>query len=94
MTRRFTDLSTLVSAGRAGKGVPGSRGEVLEALLRKRAAAWRGGLSDLESKLRNQILWSLPIEAPEEPPRSKAGATEDEVPPVAQKVTRRRKSAG
>ena len=64
MTKRRTDLSSLVSSGRVGKGVPTSREEVLAALLRKRAAAWRGGLADLEAKLRNQILWSLPIEAP------------------------------
>jgi len=64
MTKRSTDLSSLVSSGRVGKGVPTSREEVLAALLRKRAAAWRGGLADLEAKLRNQILWSLPIEAP------------------------------
>ena len=67
MPRRVKDLSSLISAGRAGKGVPVSREEVLAALLRKRAAAWRGGLDDLEAKLRNQILWSLPIEAPEDP---------------------------
>ena len=56
MTKRSTDLSSLVSSGRVGKGVPTSREEVLAALLRKRAAAWRGGLADLEAKLRNQIL--------------------------------------
>lgn len=61
------DLASLVSAGRAGKGVPASREEVLEALLRKRAAAWRGGMDDLEAKLRNQILWSLPVEKPVAP---------------------------
>ena len=66
MTKRSTDLSSLVSSGRVGKGVPTSREEVLAALLRKRAAAWRGGLADLEAKLRNQILWSLPIEVPED----------------------------
>jgi hypothetical protein len=61
------DLASLVSAGRAGKGIPASREEVLEALLRKRAAAWRGGMDDLEAKLRNQILWSLPVEKPAAP---------------------------
>ena len=67
MPKRAKDLSSLISEGRAGKGVPASRGEVLAALLRKRAAAWQGGLEDLESKLRNQILWSLPVETPDEP---------------------------
>jgi len=66
MAKRRTDLSHLVSSGRVDKGVPSSREEVLAALLRKRAAAWRGGLADLEAKLRNQILWSLPIEVPED----------------------------
>ena len=64
MSKRPKDLASLVSEGRVGKGVPASREQVLEALLRKRAAAWRGGLDDLEAKLRNQILWSLPVEKP------------------------------
>jgi hypothetical protein len=54
------------SAGRASKGVPQSRAEVLATLLRKRAAAWQGGLIDLESQLRSQIHWALPIENPAE----------------------------
>lgn len=64
MSKPINDLSSLVSAGRAGKGVPANRSEVLAALLRKRAAAWRSGLSELEARLRNQILWSLPVESP------------------------------
>ena len=64
MSKSINDLSRLVSAGRAGKGVPANRSEVLAALLRKRAAAWRSGLSELEARLRNQILWSLPVESP------------------------------
>lgn len=67
MAKRSKDLSSLISEGRAGKGVPASRGEVLAALLRKRAAAWQSGFDDLEAKLRNQILWSLPVETPDEP---------------------------
>ena len=67
MSRRHSDLSSLVSSGRAEKGVPKSRAEVLAALLRKRAVAWQSGLSDLEARLRNQISWSLPIENPAEP---------------------------
>jgi hypothetical protein len=70
--KRVKDLSGLISEGRAGKGVPASRGEVLAALLRKRAAAWQGGLEDLEAKLRNQILWSLPVETPDEPAEAEA----------------------
>ena len=66
MPRRHSDLSSLISSGRAEKGVPKSRAEVLAALLRKRAVAWQSGLSDLEARLRNQISWSLPIERPDE----------------------------
>ena len=66
MSKSLKDLSGLVSAGRAGKGIPGSRSEVLAALLRKRATAWRSGLSELEARLRNQILWALPIETPQD----------------------------
>lgn len=64
MSKSINDLSGLVSAGRVRRGIPASRSEVLVALLRKRAAAWRGGLSELEARLRNQILWSLPVESP------------------------------
>jgi hypothetical protein len=67
MARRVKDLSELISERRAGKGVPASRSDVLAALLRKRAAAWQGGMDDLEAKLRNQILWSLPVENPDSP---------------------------
>ena len=66
MSKSLKDLSGLVSAGRARKGVPASRSEVLAALLRKRATAWRSGLSDLEGRLRSQILWALPIETPQD----------------------------
>lgn len=55
-------LSRAVARGRADKGVPRSRAEVLVALLRKRAEAHRQGLHGHERKLRNQISWSLPIE--------------------------------
>ena len=82
MAKRRTDLSSLVSSGRAAKGVPTSREEVLAALLRKRAAAWQGGLADLEAKLRSQILWSLPIEMPEDR-AAEAGATAGDGPSSA-----------
>ena len=69
--RRVADLSFMLSRavdrGRAEKGVPRSRVEILAALLRKRAEAFRQGLSDQERKLRNQILWSLPIHPVTEP---------------------------
>ena len=54
-------LSRAVAGGRAEKGVPRSRAEILAALLRKRAEAHRHGLDDQEQKLRDQIRWALPI---------------------------------
>lgn len=50
--------------GRAEKGVPKTRAEILLSLLRKRAEAHRHGLDDQERKLREQIAWALPIEEP------------------------------
>ena len=67
----MTDLSFMLSRaidqGRAEKGVPRSRAEILASLLRKRAEAHRQGLNDQERKLRNQIKWALPIHPAEEP---------------------------
>jgi len=57
-------LSRALANGRAGKGAPKNRAEVLVALLRKRAEAHRQGLRDHEQKLREQIVWALPIEEP------------------------------
>jgi hypothetical protein len=59
-------LSRAVSRGRAEKGVPRSRAQILVSLLRKRAEAHRRGLRDHEQKLRDQITWSLPIQDGEE----------------------------
>jgi len=57
-------LSRALAKGRADKGVPRSRAEILAALLRKRAEAHRHGLHDHERKLRDQISWALPVEEP------------------------------
>lgn len=59
-------LSRALNKGRADKGVPRTRAEVLVGLLRKRAEAHRLGQNDHERKLRDQITWSLPIEDGEE----------------------------
>jgi hypothetical protein len=80
VSKSINDLSSLVSGGRSGKGVPASRSEILAALLRKRATAWRSGLSDLEARLRNQILWSLPVERPVDEPTDD-NAKSGDVPP-------------
>lgn len=60
-------LSRAVDRGRAEKGVPRSRAEILATLLRKRAEAHRQGLDEQERKLRDQIRWALPIHPAEEP---------------------------
>ena len=63
-------LSRAVASGRADKGVPKNRSEILLALLRKRAEAHRQGLSGQEQRLRDQIRWALPlhdVEPREEP---------------------------
>ena len=60
-------LSRAVAKGRAGKGAPGTRAQILAGLLRKRAEAHRHGLHDHERRLRDQISWALPIEEPADP---------------------------
>lgn len=60
-------LSRAVASGRADKGVPRNRAEILVALLRKRAEAHRQGLCAQEQRLRDQIKWSLPVHDGEEP---------------------------
>jgi hypothetical protein len=55
-------LARAVARGRADKGVPKSRSQILLRLLRKRAEAHRLGLTEHEQKLRDQISWALPIE--------------------------------
>lgn len=77
MPKNVNDLSSLISSGRARRGVPANRAEVLVSLLRKRAVAWRGGMVDLEARLRNQILWSLPVEKPED---RETGDAKDDAP--------------
>jgi hypothetical protein len=80
--RRVADLSFMLSRavdrGRAEKGVPRSRVEILATLLRKRAEAHRRGLGDQERKLRSQIRWALPIHPGEEPtPEPEANLSAD-----------------
>jgi hypothetical protein len=66
----MTDLSFLLSRavnkGRANRGVPKSRQNILLGLLNKRAEAHRQGLHDQEQLLREQIRWALPMNEPEE----------------------------
>lgn len=54
-------LAKAVAAGRRTRWRPMTREQVLARLLVKRAAAHQAGLGDLETSLRKQISWSLPI---------------------------------
>ena len=58
-------LAGAVSAGRKRRGAAENREEVLARLLKKRAAAHRAGLDDLERIMRDQIEWSLPVQKPD-----------------------------
>ena len=55
-------LSRALAQGRATPPPPQTRADLLVTLLRKRAAAHNAGAADLESLLRDQIRWALPIE--------------------------------
>ena len=61
MSRLSYRLAKAVSDGRAARGRPSSREEVLSRLLVKRAMAHQSGLLDLEAALRGQIAWALPV---------------------------------
>ena len=66
MSRLSFTLAKALAGGRKAKGRPGSREEVLARLLMKRAAAKQAGLKKLEAQLREQIVWSLPVQNPED----------------------------
>jgi hypothetical protein len=67
---QLTDLSFMLSRavarGRCDRGVPKSRQQILLGLLNKRAEAHRQGLTGQEKMLREQILWALPVNEPED----------------------------
>ena len=56
-------LSAALSKGREAR--PLTRERILADLLNKRAAARQAGLADLETVLREQIRWALPLRKPE-----------------------------
>ena len=70
-------LARAAAAGRAQRR-PLSREQILARLLAKRAAAHRAGLSDLEAKLRTQIVWSLPVRRGEQPAQEEFESVEPE----------------
>jgi hypothetical protein len=73
MSRLSYRLAKAVSDGRAARGRPSSREEVLSRLLVKRAMAQQSGLLDLEAALRGQIAWALPVRNGEDSDDGAAG---------------------
>jgi hypothetical protein len=67
MSKMSFHLAQALSAGRTRRAAPLTRESILAGLLQKRAAAARAGLADLESQLRSQIRWSLPVHSPKFP---------------------------
>ncbi len=57
-------LTRALERGRAPRP-PATRASLLASLLRKRAAAQNSGAPELEAMLRDQIRWSLPMQADE-----------------------------
>lgn len=66
MTRHSFMLTRAVNRGRADRGIPKSRQQILVGLLNKRAEAHRRGLFGQERMLRDQIRWALPVNEPED----------------------------
>ena len=75
MSRLSYRLAKAVSDGRASRGRPSSREEVLSRLLMKRAMAHQAGLRDLEAALRGQIAWALPVRNGEDSDAEAGGET-------------------
>nr|WP_295373865.1 hypothetical protein [uncultured Sphingosinicella sp.] len=59
-------LAKALSDSRKIKWRPHNREQVLARLLVKRAEARQAGLTELETQLRQQIRWSLPMHHPDE----------------------------
>lgn len=75
MSKLSYRLAKALSDGRAARGRPGSREEVLARLLIKRATAHRAGLRELEAALRGQIAWALPVQKGGEVAKAPSDAT-------------------
>lgn len=61
MTVLSVKFSQALNRGRSGVSPADSRESLLAALLRKRATAHVLGAEDLETLLRDQIRWALPM---------------------------------
>jgi len=77
MSRLSYCLAKALAGGRAEKGRPSSREEILSRLLIKRAMAHRAGLRQLEASLRGQIAWALPVRNGEDTAAPDAPAFDD-----------------
>jgi hypothetical protein len=62
VTALSVHFSRALAKGRRIEPLPQSRPQLLATLLRKRAAAHVAGADELESLLRDQIRWSLPVD--------------------------------
>lgn len=61
MSRLSSRFAKALAEGRTLRFRPQSREQILARLLVKRAEAQQAGLDTLESSLRQQIRWSLPM---------------------------------
>jgi uncharacterized protein (DUF2252 family) len=67
MTSLSSRFAKALSEGRKLRWRPETREQILARLLVKRAEAQQAGLDKLETSLRQQIRWSLPMHRVEEP---------------------------
>jgi hypothetical protein len=68
MTMLSVQLTRAMTRGRRLPAPEASRASLLWMLLRKRATAYNVGADDLETMLRDQILWALPMMRAEDLP--------------------------
>lgn len=68
MSRLSHRFAKALSEGRKLRWRPQSREQILARLLIKRAEAKQAGLDKLETSLRQQIRWSLPMQRVEKEP--------------------------
>lgn len=61
MTLLSAQLSRALERGRRLPAPEASRASLLWMLLRKRATAYNSGADGLETMLRDQIIWALPV---------------------------------
>jgi hypothetical protein len=67
MTMLSVQLTRAMQSGRRLAAPEASRASLLWMLLRKRATAYNVGADDLETMLRDQIRWALPMMRMDDP---------------------------